>query len=133
MGQHANIAEMDNETLVATVQDLHSEIVARLKQAYETSSWLGMGYTSWDSYVESEFGELQLTPTAGTRRDVIVAYRLAGMSTTAIASATQLSAKTVRGELANADLPDNLPVWGVNGKSYLPGRKNTEKGSRDHD
>lgn len=29
MGQHANIAEMDNETLVATVQDLHSEIVAR--------------------------------------------------------------------------------------------------------
>lgn len=97
-----------------------------LKELYVRSGWLALGFHSWDMFVKTEFGSIQLTPPADMRMEVMVGMRKAGMSTTAIGTATNLSPRTVRRELNKADLPEDLEVWGTDGKKYAPSRPTTQ-------
>lgn len=101
-----------------------------IRAAYRRRAWAALGYGSWDEYVTREFGNLHLRPPLEERQSVVLSLREAGMSTRAIATATQLSARTVRRELtpaasaatgANAPVAsDEMTVVGVNGKTYSP-------------
>ncbi|MEJ8563659.1 DNA-binding response regulator [Micrococcus sp. GPGPB33] len=100
-----------------------------IRAAYRGRAWQALGFGSWDEYVIREFGNLHLRPPLEYRQDVVLSLREAGMSTRAIASATQLSKDTVRRELnsaatgANAPVMDGVPVVGMNGKTYQPTRE----------
>lgn len=99
-----------------------------IRAAYRGRAWQALGFGSWDEYVTREFGNLHLRPPLEYRQDVVISLREAGMSTRAIASATQLSKDTVRRELsaatgANAPVTDGVPVVGMNGKTYQPMRE----------
>lgn len=99
-----------------------------IRAAYRGRAWQALGFGSWDEYVTREFGDLHLRPPLEYRQDVVISLREAGMSTRAIASATQLSKDTVRRELnaatgANAPVVDGIPVVGMNGKTYQPTRE----------
>ena len=99
-----------------------------IRAAYRGRAWQALGFGSWDEYVTREFGNLHLRPPLEYRQDVVLSLRDAGMSTRAIASATQLSKDTVRRELnaatgANAPVVDGIPVVGMNGKTYQPTRE----------
>ncbi|MCV7628608.1 DNA-binding response regulator [Micrococcus luteus] len=99
-----------------------------IRAAYRGRAWQALGFGSWDEYVTREFGNLHLRPPLEYRQDVVLSLREAGMSTRAIASATQLSKDTVRRELnaatgANAPVMDGVPVVGMNGKTYQPTRE----------
>jgi hypothetical protein len=104
----------------------HTLIIA----AYRGQVWTSLGYSSWDSYCQGEFGNLTLQPPREERQAVVLSMREAGMSTRAITSATGLSKGTVGRELEDArqrtttarfgavDEEDPTPIVGVNGKSY---------------
>ena len=77
-----------------------------------------------DEYVTREFGNLHLRPPLEKRQDIVLSLREVGMSTRAIASATQISEATVRRELKHAGASKDAPgralasVVGVDGKTY---------------
>ena len=95
-----------------------------IRSAYRGRAWEVLGYRSWDEYVTREFGNLHLRPPLEERQDIVLSLREVGMSTRAIASATQISEATVRRELKHAgaskDAPGRAPasVVGVDGKTY---------------
>ena len=95
-----------------------------IRSAYRGRAWEVLGYRSWDEYVTREFGNLHLRPPLEKRQDIVLSLREVGMSTRAIASATQISEATVRRELKHAgestDAPGRAPasVVGVDGKTY---------------
>lgn len=97
-----------------------------IRSAYRGRAWAALGYGSWDEYVTREFGNLHLRPPLEERQQVMVSLREVGMSTRAIASATQLSRETVRRELAeaaasgdtNVSPAESTPVQGRDGKTY---------------
>lgn len=98
-----------------------------IRAAYTGRAWAALGYGSWDEYITREFGNLHLRPPLEDRHDIVLSLREVGMSTRAIAAATQLSDRTVRRELdarvgsgaANA-APDGAAstVRGTDGKAY---------------
>lgn len=98
-----------------------------LKELYVGSAWVALGFHSWDAYVKSEFGTLQLTPPPAERVAVMVDMRTAGMSNRAIATATGLSVGTVHGNLKNAELTADAPVLGADGKQYAPERPSRQQ------
>lgn len=99
-----------------------------IRSAYRGRAWAALGYGSWDEYVTREFGNLHLRPPLEERQQVMVSLREVGMSTRAIATATQVSEATVRRDLASATasndaVEDVAAVTGVNGKTYKPSHR----------
>lgn len=95
-----------------------------IRSAYRGRAWIALGYSSWDEYVTREFGNLHLRPPLEERQQVVLSLREAGMSTRAIAAATQLSKDTVHREIGagvSNETPDGVPpIQGMDGKSYQP-------------
>lgn len=99
-----------------------------IRSAYRGRAWSALGYSSWDEYVTREFGNCHLRPPLEERHDVVLSLREAGMSTRAIAAATQLSKDTVHREISrhegttvsNETVGGSHEVVGVNGKTYRP-------------
>lgn len=95
-----------------------------IRSAYRGRAWAALGYSSWDEYVRREFGHLHLRPPLEERQEVVMSLREAGMSTRAIAAATQVSDATVRRELNRAGASNDAPggqetrIQGTDGKSY---------------
>lgn len=95
-----------------------------IRAAYQGRAWEALGYHTWDEYVTREFGNLYLRPPLEERQDVVMSLREAGMSSRAIASATQLSQATVVRELRGAGESNESPdapghrVVGMDGKMY---------------
>lgn len=95
-----------------------------IRAAYQGRAWSVLGYGSWDEYVTREFGNLHLRPPLEDRQDVVLSLREVGMSTRAIASATQISEATVRRELNGSGASNDAPesgcavVTGMDGKTY---------------
>lgn len=98
-----------------------------IRAAYQGRAWSALGYGSWDEYVTREFGNLHLRPPLEDRQDVVLSLREVGMSTRAIAAATQLGRGTVSRELRSGGSIPTVPdgtvappetVTGVNGKTY---------------
>jgi hypothetical protein len=106
-------AEQIRKGMVAYVETL--QLVA---DAYGAHDWEALGYDSWDSYVDGEFGA-RVKLDVEQRRRAVEALRLAGMSTRAIGAAVGASEATVRRDLEAGASPDApSQVTGVDGKSY---------------
>jgi transposase-like protein len=141
MSVSAEIFE-DNEELVLEASDAR-ELTRQIKVALEHSytliiaayrgrAWRSMGYSSWDSYCQGEFGNLALQPPREERQSVVMSMREAGMSISAIRRATGLGQGTVHRSLTeltanqsstvpNGTVEDNeSTIVGLNGKSYRP-------------
>lgn len=101
-----------------------------IKAAYIGFAWSSLGYSSWDEYVQREFGNLYLRPPREDREEIISSMRDVGMSIRAIAAATQLSRGTVGNEIAaqsgvqnwtpeHADAADGQHTEGANSARIL--------------
>jgi|GEM_PF-1728226 len=100
-----------------------------IKAAYSGFAWAALGYSSWDEYVQREFGNLYLRPPREEREDIISSMRDVGMSIRAIATATNLAVGTVHKEASksgvqnrtpdHADLEDASPSEGLDSTQIL--------------
>lgn len=113
-----------------------------ITQAYTQRAWSALGYQSWDDYCTREFGTTRLRLPREERAEVVASLRQSGLSIRAIASATQVDARTVRRDMevgrnappepvADEDaLAEELiaaggpaipkPITGLDGKRYPP-------------
>lgn len=112
-----------------------------ITQAYTQRAWSALGYQSWDDYCTREFGSARLRLPREERAEVVASLRQSGLSIRAIASATQVDARTVRRdmevgrnappepvtdedalaeELIAAGPATPKPITGLDGKRYQP-------------
>lgn len=101
-------------------------------EAFKGRAWQPMGYTTWDAYCQSEFGQLALQPPRQDRQQVIMSMREAGMSVRAIGIATSLDPSTVSRQLrATSGVANATPVTGLDGKTYSTIGATTEETASD--
>lgn len=96
-----------------------------IAEAFKSRVWVVLGYGSWDEYCQREFEGISLQPPRNERLQVIQSLREAGMSSRAIAAATNLSQSMVSRELgrsfeASGESSDSATasITGLDGKSY---------------
>lgn len=117
-----------------------------IKAAYSGFAWAALGYSSWDAYVQREFGNLHIQPPREERSQVVDSMRAAGLSTRAIATAIGSSQTTVRRDLAQLGEPNGSPnhadaaggkqsqcldstrILGRDGRQYPASRADTSSG-----
>jgi len=91
-----------------------------IKSAYSGFAWKALGYSSWDEYVQREFGNLYLRPPREEREEIVSSMRDAGMSIRAIATATQLSYGTVQSDIASSTGDQNRSPLHADGDATVP-------------
>lgn len=97
----------------------YGSLQMKIATAWRGRIWLALDYESWQDYLDSEFRNISLRPPKELEDQVISELRAAGMSTRGIASATEISQKTVSRRLQageSHDSPDR--TVGLDGKSY---------------
>lgn len=116
-------------------QGIHTYLstLALIDRAWREGHWRVLGYASWETYVDGEFGEERLKLPAEHRRKAVEELRLAGMSNRAIAAAVGSDERTVRRDLAGAAHAAPDSVIGTDGKSYAASRPSTPSGDRKAD
>lgn len=70
--------------------------------AYAKDDWRALGYASWDSYLDGEFGEHRVQLPREQRREIVASMSAAGMSTRAIGAAVGASKDTVHRDLSSS-------------------------------
>jgi hypothetical protein len=81
--------------------------------AYAARDWEALGYTSWDAYLDGEYGEHRVRLPRDQRREIVAGMAQAGMSTRAIGAAIGSSHMTVQRDLDQpsvTDVPDDRPA-----------------------
>lgn len=118
---HSTEARNLTDKIRAGLEGIYQLII----EAYQGKAWTALGYGTWDEYIRREFGNQPLRPPLEDREEVVQSLRSSGMSTRAIASATELSPRTVRRSLtpspgAFAPLESTPPstITGQDGKEY---------------
>ncbi len=78
-------------------EGIHSYLatLTLIAEAWQCEDWRTLGYDSWQSYVDEEFGEERLRLPREHRRKAVEELRLAGMPTRAIAGAIKEPQSTV--------------------------------------
>lgn len=97
----------------------YGSLQMKIATAWRGRIWFALDYESWQDYLDAEFRDISLRPPKELEDQVISELRAAGMSTRGIASATELSQKTVSRRLQageSRDSPDR--TVGLDGKSY---------------
>ena len=112
---------------------------AKIVDAYTGRVWQILGYSSWDTYCGTEFGNMRLRLPKEERRDAVCSLRESGLSDRAIESATGISRRTlIRDRQSGGDnvttspevidaevVPEPKPITGIDGKTYKPKAKKT--------
>ena len=112
---------------------------AKIVDAYTGRVWQILGYSSWDTYCGTEFGNMRLRLPKEERRYVMCSLRESGLSDRAIESATGISRRTlirdrqsggdnvttspevIDAEVIDAEVvPEPKPITGTDGKTYRP-------------
>jgi hypothetical protein len=75
------------------------ETRALIAEAFEQSDWIILGYTSWETYCEKEFGVKQLRLSKEERAEAASAFRDVGMTLREIGAATGTSSATAKRDL----------------------------------
>ena len=94
-----------------------------IQEAYTSRAWAVLGYDSWDSYCNTEFGSARLRLPREERQEVVASLRESGLSVRAIASATGAARNTIRDDLrkvGHSDPPSE--ITGTDGKAYAAPR-----------
>lgn len=77
--------------------------------AYAARDWEALGYETWDTYLDGEYGEHRIQLPREQRREIVAGMSAAGMSTRAIGSAVGSSHMTVQRDLDEPSVTD-VPV-----------------------
>lgn len=93
-------------------------------EAFEARDWRALGYTSWETYVTSEFTDALPRLSTGARQHLVAALHGARMSQHAIAAATGVNQSTVSRDVAGIDANASMPshITTSDGRSY-PARR----------
>jgi|SRR5690625_99057 len=109
-------------------------------EAYRGKAWTALGYGTWDEYIHREFGNQPLRPPLENREEVVQSLRSSGMSTRAIASATELSPRTVRrsltpspGAFAPPESTSPSTITGQDGKEYSSSKPSHSPSTKSED
>ena len=94
-----------------------------IREAYASRAWAVLGYATWDTYCDAEFGQTRLQLPREERQEVVASLRQSGMSYPAIAAATGVSVGTAHAD-AKAFSSESLPnrTQGTDGKTYAASR-----------
>lgn len=118
---HSTEARNLTDKIRAGLEGIYQLII----EAYQGKAWTALGYGKWDEYIRREFGNQPLRPPLEDREEVVQSLRSSGMSTRAIASATELSPRTVRrslssspGAFASPESTSPSTITGRDGKEY---------------
>lgn len=131
----ANEARQLTDKIRAGLEGIYQLII----DAYQHRVWMPLGYSSWDEYVRREFGSQSLRPPLEEREEVVQSLRDSGLSTRAIASATQTSKGTVERALNSAGAPNGAPdtpsqrILGQDGREYSPTKSSDSPSVNDAD
>lgn len=114
-----------------------SNLLPKIKKAWESQVWRALEYPSWEALCDTEFSGLRIP--LELRREIVPELREAGMSERAIAKTVNVGKTTVRRDLATcshteAELVHNGPpddpspeqsprVTGQDGKTYPMNKK----------
>lgn len=91
-----------------------------IQEAYTSRAWAVLGYESWDSYCNTEFGSARLRLPREERQEVVASLRESGLSLRAIASATGAAYNTVLKDVTQIESPGE--ITGSDGKLYAATR-----------
>lgn len=95
--------------------------------AWRHQVWKTLGYTSWEEYINGEFGDLRVALPKEQRSATVIEMAEAGMPTRAIATTTGISKSSVNREIQKAQqenkLPEELAVTGEDGKVRISKKK----------
>ncbi|MEV6504845.1 hypothetical protein AB0M61_01825 [Streptomyces sp. NPDC051642] len=89
--------------------------------AYAARDWDALGYETWDTYIDGEYGEHRVRLPREQRREIVAGMSAAGMSSRAIGSAVGSSHVTVQNDLQATG--KNFPVEGERTVLSLDGRE----------
>ena len=120
--------------LTDQIRDDAEMLWAKIVDAYTGRVWQILGYSSWDTYCGTEFGNMRLRLPKEERRDAVCSLRESGLSDRAIESATGISRRTlIRDRRSGGDnvttspemidaevVPEPKPITGIDGKTYKP-------------
>lgn len=88
--------------------------------AYAARDWEALGYETWDSYIDGEYGEHRVRLPREQRREIVAGMSAAGMSSRAIGSAVGSSYATVQRDLeatdTNVSLGESRTVLSLDGR-----------------
>ena len=105
--------------LTQRIRESAGQLWELIANAYTHRVWEVLGYSSWDEYVDAEFGDLKLRLPREERQEVVRSLHEQGLSTRAIASAIGYDKRTVSRDLQAAETDDDPGiVTGRNGKTY---------------
>lgn len=120
-------------------QGIHNYLatLALIARANKERHWKVLGYDSWESYVDGEFGAERLRLPAEHRQKAIAELRLSGMSIRAIGNVLDIPKSSVADEVAQLseagqlDQPDR--VVSRDGRDRPASRPSTPSGDRKAD
>lgn len=92
------------------------DLIERLGELWARRAWLALGYVSWEAMCVAEFPNRCLPKEE--RRAAVVSLRGTGMSTRAIAAATDTDHSTVVRDLSGGASAPPAVITGTDGKSY---------------
>lgn len=88
--------------------------------AWKHQVWKTLGYTSWEKYINGEFGDLRVALPKEQRTHTVIEMAEAGMPTRAISTTTGISKSSVNREIKQAQkenkLPEHLSTTGTDGR-----------------
>lgn len=86
--------------------------------AWNDGDWTVLGYTSWQEYVDTEFGADRVRLPAEQRKKAVEELRLSGMSTRAIGQTLGVNRSTVQKDLQVGGIHPPEEITGADGKTY---------------
>ncbi|MGV0868738.1 helix-turn-helix domain-containing protein [Corynebacterium kalidii] len=110
------------ERLVQEIRVMDAELWGKMMDLYEGRAWIALGFSSWGELCDTEFKANNFRIPREDRREVVMSMRERGMSTRAIAAATNMSPRTVRREVDASGANAPVEITGENGKTYRVGQ-----------
>ncbi|MEO6082543.1 MAG: helix-turn-helix domain-containing protein [Umezawaea sp.] len=101
-------------TGIESLAALQEDIAA----AFHRRDWTALGYDSWETYLDGEFGERRLKLSREQRRDIVASLRGDGLSTRAIGAALGVDHTTVHRDLSTVANPTVGEVTGLDGRTF---------------
>lgn len=110
-------------TLTQRIRQTGAVLSAQFAKAHAGRVWIGLGYSSWDEWFESELGDLQFRLPRAERQVASIEMAAEGMSTRAIGRVLGVDHVTVARDISGVANATPAPVSGEGvGHHVVPDR-----------